>query len=218
MSSYGISSYEVNVYCMRFRAAQVLDLTRALWGDWLAADGDTPPAADAFSPPPRQPGPRLPLGSARRAVSASAPPVSSPARPVASASAPAAPLPACPDAGVASSPLHDGWLQSSELPAGWQVRQVVAQSGRIYFTYRSPAGVQYRSLAQARAAAAPPAAVVAPPAAQPAPAAAALAATLAAGAHPADVGSLSFRFPNDLSEHEGYFDRPSRRPPPNSRR
>jgi hypothetical protein len=203
---------------MRFRAAQVLDLTRALWGDWLAADGDAPPAADAFSPPPRQPGPRLPLGSARRAVSASAPPVSSPARPVASASAPAAPLPACPDAGVASSPLHDGWLQSSELPAGWQVRQVVAQSGRIYFTYRSPAGVQYRSLAQARAAAAPPAAVVAPPAAQPAPAAAALAATLAAGAHPADVGSLSFRFPHDLSEHEGYFDRPSRRPPPASRR
>ena len=52
----------------------------------------------------------------------------------------------------------------------------------------------------------------------PAPAAAALAVPLAAGAHQADVGSLAFRFPDDLGEHTGYFDRPSRRPPPTSRR
>jgi hypothetical protein len=195
---------------MRFRAAQVLGLTRALWGDWLVADGDTPPAADALSPPPRLPGPRLPLGSARRAASASAQPV-----PLAADEAPSLVPPV---ADEAPSPLHDGWLQSSELPAGWQVRQVVAQSGRIYFNYRSPAGVPYRSLAQARAAAAPSTAEVAPPASGPAPAAAALAGPLAAGAHTADVGSLAFRFPDDLGEHTGYFDRPSRRPPPASRR
>ena len=100
-----------------------------------------------------------------------------------------------------------------ELPEGWMVRRAVAQSGRVYFNYRSPAGVPFRSLALARAAAAPPDAVVAPPVA-PVP----VAAALVAGAHPANVGSLEFRFPDDLSEHAGYFDRPSRRPPPTSRR
>jgi hypothetical protein len=31
------------------------------------------------------------------------------------------------------------------------------------------------------------------------------------------VGSMTFRFPDDLSTHEGYFERPSRRPPPTAR-
>jgi hypothetical protein len=192
---------------MRFRAAQVLDLPRAMWGDWLVAAGDVPSAADALSPPPRQPGPRLPLGSARPAASAPSPPVPSPARP-----APSPPVSASPARRLAPSPLHEGWQQSQELPEGWMVRRAVAQSGRVYFNYRSPAGVPYRSLALARAAVAPPEAVVAPPVA-PAP----VAASLVAGAHPANVGSLEFRFPDDLREHAGYFDRPSRRPPPTSR-
>ena len=96
------------------------------------------------------------------------------------------------------------------------VRRAVAQSGRVYFNYRSPDGVPFRSLTLARAAADPSApsdSVVASPAASPTP----VAAALVAGAHPADVGSLGFRFPDDLDEHEGYFDRPSRRPPPSRR-
>ena len=186
---------------MRFRAAQVLGLSQALWGDWLPLiDADTP-APDAPSPSPRQPGPRLPLGSARLAVPAPVPaPVS-------------APSPDRPAAASTSSPPGE-WLQSQELPPGWLVRRSVAQSGRVYFNYRSPAGVPYRSLALARAAL-PPDVVVAPPAASQAPVSAA---TGVAGAHPDDVGSLDFRFPDDLGEHDGYFDRPSRRPPPSSRR
>ena len=60
----------------------------------------------------------------------------------------------------------------------------------------------------------PPDVSAAAPAASQAPVAAA---PVVAGAHPADVGSLTFRFPDDLGEHAGYFDRPSRRPPPTSR-
>jgi hypothetical protein len=192
---------------MRFRAAQVLALPRALWGELLAAS-DVPPVADALSPPPRQPGPRLPLGSARSGVPA--PPVPSPARPA--VSAPSAPSPARPATQGAPSSPHEVWQQSQELPEGWLVRRAVAQSGRVYFNYRSPAGVPFRSLALARQAVAPEEAHD-PPGAPPAP----VAAALVAGAHPADVGSLDFRFPDDLSEHAGYYDRPSRRRPPPSR-
>jgi hypothetical protein len=187
---------------MRFRAAQVLGLSHALWGDWLDSSGASTPAPDAFSPPPRQPGPRLPLGSARPAVPA---PVPAPVSPAPSPARTAAP---------STSSQPPAWQQSMELPSGWMVRRSVAQSGRVYFTYRSPDGVHFRSLALARAAL-PSDVVVAPPAASQAPAAAALG---GAGAHPADVGSLGFRFPDDLGEHSGYFDRPSRRPPPTERR
>ena len=187
---------------MRFRASQVLGLSRALWGEWLDLTGTAPPALDAHAPPPRQPGPRLPLGSARQAVPASVHAHESPA-----------PSPARPAAVPNSSPPPE-WQQSAELPPGWMVRRSVAQSGRIYFNYRSPDGVPFRSLALARQAL-PPDVVVAPPAASQAPVSAA---TGVAGAHPDDVGSLDFRFPDDLGEHDGYFDRPSRRPPPSSRR
>ena len=121
---------------MRFRAAQVLELTRAMWGDWHDVDRASASAADALSPPPRQPGPRLPLGSAR-----AAPPV---------------PVP----------------VMSSAVPAAL-------------------------------------------PVSAPGPVAAA---PLVAGAHPDDVGSVDFRFPENLDSHTGYFARPSRRRPPNASR
>jgi hypothetical protein len=188
---------------MRFRAAQVLGLSRALWGDLVAPDGAAPPPPDVLVPPPRQPGPRLPLGSARSpAVPAPVPAPSSPAlSPPRSAS-------------DQPSSSQSEWRQSAELPPGWMARRTVAQSGRVYFSYRSPDGVLFRSLALAREAV-PADAVGAPPAASQAPVAAA---PLVVGAHPADVGSLDFRFPEDLGEHTGYYDRPSRRPPPAARR